>query len=289
MMDYFQNTPAEVIISIAKDLDMKSLCNLIMSSKEFKSLCDTNEIWRYHYLKTIQSKWKITENSVHIGGAKSRKQKYLYEFSDDLGEKIMVTSYQTPNAEIIQSVDRMIWDNIENVKFIKELGCDPFITYFPSRRYHDEYSCNDCMTSQMKDIMTNEYFLYDCPSPSRLDEWKSDILSKWKTFNESRGLHKLCQDPTHYDMDTLEIPGSCRGFKNYKKVVVKKLLTPIKQNITSYKCYREKNWRMCDSSNPKIENKNLKENRHKYEEHTLSCIKEREQKLKRFQDAIDCM
>ena len=51
-----------------------------------------------------------------------------------------------------------------------------------------------------------------------------------KHLMKSRGLHKLCQDPTHYDMDTLEIPGSCRGFKNYKKVVVKKLLTPIKQN-----------------------------------------------------------
>ena len=48
MMDYFQDTPIEVITSIAKDLDMKSLCNLIMSSKEFKSLCDTNDIWKYH-------------------------------------------------------------------------------------------------------------------------------------------------------------------------------------------------------------------------------------------------
>ena len=48
---------------------------------------------------------------------------------------------------------------------------------------------------------------------------------------------KLCrQNPMHYDINTLEIPGSCRGYKNYKKVIIKKLYTKQK-NSKNHKKY----------------------------------------------------
>ena len=283
-MNYFQDIPAEVIISIAKDLDMKSLCNLIMSSKEFKSLCDTNEIWRYHYLKTIQSKWKITEDSVHIGGGNRWRMKYLYKFNDGFST-FMIESYQAPESYRIQSTDRMMWDFRKNVKFIKELGCDPDISsmYYG---YNDAAKtiCYGCMKYQRSDI-TNSGFVYDRPADMNGYNWISDIRAKWKTFNESKGLKNLCQNPAHYDIDTLEIPGSCRGFNNYKKVVVKKLLTKSKKDKT-VQMYE---LRIKDTKD-RIEKfkeyiKGEEDNISSYSE----CAEKGRQTVIRLKEAIDCM
>ena len=95
----------------------------------------------------------------------------------------------------------------------------------------------------------------------------------------------MCQDPTHYDMDTLEIPNSCRNFKNYKKVVVKKLLTARRTNSA------EKKYERCvQNSKYKIHNQKIKL---KIEQGELNVYKryvEREQeKTKRLKDAVDCM
>ena len=240
-MNYFKDTPVEVIVSIAKGLDMKSLCNLIMSSKEFKSLCDTNDVWKYHYLRTIQSKWKITDDSVHIGGGNRWRMKYLYEFNDGFGKNSMVESHQAPESYRIQSVDRMIWDFRKNVKFIKDLGCDPYVCYphsYPPYNRSAHIICNGCMHQQMVEI-TNAGFVYDKPLDMDGDEYRADIYTKWKEYNKSKGISNVCQDPTHYDMDTLEIPSSCRNFKNYKKVVVKKLLTARRTNSA------EKKYKKC--------------------------------------------
>ena len=277
MENHFQDTPVEAIILIAKCLDMKSLCNFIMSSKEFKSLCDTNDIWKYHYLKTIQNKWKITEDSVHIGGHHKKMQTYQYEFNDGFGENFMVTSYQSPVSYRIGSSNSMIWDYRKNVKFIKELGCIPFI-------YYRNGICHGCMKSQESDIVQAD-FAYNYDSDEDLDEWRSDICKKWKTFNESKGLKNLCQDPTHYDKNTLEIPSSCKGFKNYKKVVVKKMLTARKGNRVE----KQYNKRII---NTKYRMGILRQRmRNEKNELTLfkGYVEKEKEKTKRLQDAADCM
>ena len=238
--DHFKNVPVEVIVSIAKGLDMKSLCNLIMSSKEFKSLCDTNDVWKYHYMRTIQSKWVITDDSVHIGGGNRWRMKYLYEFNDGFST-FMIDSYQAPESYRVQSVDRTMWDYRKNVKFIKELGCDPYIHIDYNHLPYDFLNlrssyviCNGCMRQQMVEI-TNAGFVYDKPLDMDGNEYRADIYTKWKEYNKSKGISNVCQDSTHYDMDTLEIPSSCRNFKNYKKVVVKKLLTARRTNSAEKK------------------------------------------------------
>jgi len=258
-----------------------------MSSKEFKSLCDTNDVWKYHYLRTIQSKWKITDDSVHIGGGNRWRMKYLYEFNDGFGKNSMVESYQTPESYRIQSVDRMMWDFRENVKFIKELGCDPYVCYphsYPPYNRPDFIICNGCMRQQMVEI-TNAGFVYDKPLDMDGDEYRADIYTKWKEYNKSKGISNVCQDPTHYDMYTLEIPSSCRNFKNYKKVVVKKLLTARRTNSAEKK-YKK----FVQNSKYKIHNQKIKL---KIEQGELNVYKryvEKEQeKTKRLKDAVDCM
>mgnify|MGYP003683039169 FL=1 len=290
-MNYFQDIPTEVITSIAKGLDMKSLCNLIMSTKEFKSLCDTNDIWKYHYMVTIQNKWKITDDSVHIGGQNRwTKDKYLYKFNDGFST-FMIESYQAPESYRIQSTDRTMWDFRKNVEFIKELGCDPYIcsayNYLPYDILNLRSSyviCHGCMRSQMVEI-TNAGFVYDKPVDMDGDEYRADIYTKWKEYNESKGISNVCQDPTHYDMDTLEIPSSCRNFKNYKKVVVKKLLTKSKKDKTV-----------------EIYDRRIKETKdriHDFKEYIKEkeadissyseCAEKGRQKINRLKEAIDCM
>ena len=285
-MNYFKDTPVEVIVSIAKGLDMKSLCNLIMSSKEFKSLCDTNDVWKYHYMRTIQSKWVITDDSVHIGGGNRWRMKYLYEFNDGFST-FMIDSYQTPESYRIQSTDRTMWDFRKNVKFIKELGCDPYVCSalrYPPYNRPAYIICNGCMRQQMVEI-TNVGFVYDKPLDMDGDEYRADIYTKWKEYNKSKGISNVCQDSTHYDMDTLEIPSSCRNFKNYKKVVVKKLLTARRTNSA------EKKYKKCvQNSKDKIHRQKIKL---KIEQGELNVYKryvEKEQeKTKRLKDAVDCM
>ena len=286
-MNYFKDAPIEVIVSIAKGLDMKSLCNLIMSSKEFKSLCDTNDVWKYHYMRTIQSKWVITDDSVHIGGGNRWRMKYLYEFNDGFGKNSMVESHQAPESYRIQSVDRMIWDFRKNVKFIKELGCDPYVCYphsYPPYNRSAYIICNGCMRQQMVEI-TNAGFVYDKPLDMDGDEYRADIYTKWKEYNKSKGISNVCQDPTHYDMDTLEIPSSCRNFKNYKKVVVKKLLTARRTNSA------EKKYKKCvQNSKYKIHNQKIKLKIEQGELNVYERYVEKEQeKTKRLKDAVDCM
>ena len=283
-MNYFLNIPIEVITSIAKDLDMKSLCNLIMSSKELKSLCDTNDIWKYHYLKTIQDKWTITDDSVHIGG--NNRWRYLYEFNDGFST-FRIESYQAPESYRIQSTDRTMWDFRKNVKFIKELGCDPYICptlpYSPYNR-SPYVICHGCMRQQMVEI-TNAGFVYGKPVDMDGSEYRSDIYTKWKEYNKSKGISNVCQDSTHYDMDTLEIPSSCRNFKNYKKVVVKKLLTARRTNSTE-KQYKKSIQNLKD----KMKNQRMKLKIEQGELNVYKRFVQKEQgKTKRLKDAVDCM
>ena len=285
-MNYFQEIPIEVITSIAKDLDMKSLCNLIMSSKEFKSLCDTNNIWKYHYMMTIQGKWKITDDSVHIGGGNKRAPKYLYKFNDGFST-FRIESYQAPESYRIQSTDRTMWDFRKNVKFIKELGCDPYVCYphsYPPYNRSAYIICNGCMRQQMVEI-TNAGFVYDKPLDMDGDEYRADIYTKWKEYNKSKGISNVCQDSTHYDMDTLEIPSSCRNFKNYKKVVVKKLLTKSKKDKT-IQIYE----RRIKETNDRIQDfkEYIKEKEADISSYS-ECVEKGRQKINRLKEAIDCM
>jgi len=237
-------------------------------------------------MRTIQSKWKITEDSVHIGGGNRWRMKYLYKFNDGFST-FMIESYQAPESYRIQSTDRMMWDFRKNVKFIKELGCDPYICYpfsYPPYNTSDYIICHGCMRSQMVEI-TNAGFVYGKPVDMDDNEYRSDIYTKWKEYNKSKGISNVCQDSTHYDMDTLEIPSSCRNFKNYKKVVVKKMLSARRTNST------EKKYKRCvQNSKDKIKNQQIKL---KIEQGELNVyekyVKKEQEKTKRLKDAVDCM
>lgn len=86
------------------------------------------------------------------------------------------------------------------------------------------------------------------PAPAASDStsrktWRASVLSargpyceyvnkEWREYNKSKGLStvNLCQCPNHYVFESLGVPGACRNFKSYKKIVLKKLGTQSKHS-----------------------------------------------------------
>ena len=171
-MDYFKYIPIDIIKDIFKTFDKKTICRLSMVCKDFKRICDNNEIWKKFYIMTIHYKWRITEKSVHISDV------YIPKFMGATNNPFL---------------------------FIK----------------------NGCMKCQENMIKENN-FIYRRPYDMSISEWREDIKCKWGTLNRIKGLQQLCQDPTHYYINTLEFPIINREYKNYKKIIVKKLLSIYK-------------------------------------------------------------
>ena len=281
-MNFFNSLSVENITDIAKLLDMKSLCRVIMTSKEFKELCDTNEMWKYHYLLTIKDKWKITENSIHINNGFGDFI-YLYEFSDGMS-KIKVRSSNSPNDYIIRNIEcQFIWDYRKNVKYLGICRGETPLFVSPYYYHNEDFIIRSgCMKCQY-DLIKRSGIIYKKPDTMRPKEWREDIHNKWKQLNKENGLVNSCQNPMHYDIDTLEIPGSCKGFKNYKKIIIKKLYTKQKNSKKSKKL-----------SNDEIKYKQSIESykrQIKYCEQQIMISKqlaeEEKLKLKRLEDAID--
>ena len=246
IMNFFDLLSVDNITDIAKMLDQKSLCRLIMSSKEFKQICDTNDMWKYHYMLTLKDKWKITENSIHIEGGYSDII-YLYEFHL-MEDKYKVKSYDKPTSRVIVNMEQTtMWDYRENVKYLGiHSGSIPFFPCPPQymNQCHQhritEYVINyGCMCNQ-RDLIKRSGFIYAKPQTMSTTEWRDDIMKKWKRLNEENGIQNLCQNPDHYLFESLEIPESCKNYKNYKKVIIKKLYTKCK-NCKEDKKYISKN------------------------------------------------
>ena len=299
MENYFQIIPPEVITSISKSLDIKSLCNFIMCSKEFKQICDNNDIWRHHYYRTIHHKWIIKEDSIHLyrnWNDIKNYCKYLYEFNDGYGEISLVESFQKPDCHLnsrIQSCDEFhIWDHRKNVKFIKVIGTFPSMGNGVSRMWNGDHwepslkgiASNNCMECQQDELIEANIIYYRQPGTDVIN-WQHDIYKKWTDFNKKNGYKCLCQDPTHYDINTLDEPVSCKEWKSFKKQIISKLMTKDKQTINIKKLIRDRNKKSDEIKNMK---ENLKLEKMKLIEYNQN-IKKVKGKTKRLKDAIELL
>ena len=250
-MDHFKDLSDEVIFIIGSQLDIKSLCRMIISCKDFKSFCDTNDMWKKHYCKTLEHKFKIIDTSVHIGGMIQRDwiydlhygrsyinnpMIYQYEFKDG-DVKLIVNSTNSPNQKRIQNMECLqMWDYRENVNFIKTIGRDPGIK-FPKYMYGlgDGYNqpfrtgCLGCQNKMMRENGFYETYVEISNMNVDYNFKKGLLFKKWKEFNDKFGLTKLCQDISHYDQGTLEMPKDFKNYKDYKHVIIKKLYTKHKK------------------------------------------------------------
>lgn len=286
-MNYFDLLSVDNIKDIAKKLDMKSLCRLIMSCKDFKNMCDTNDMWKYHYLLTLKDKWKITDNSIHIRGIHGDVI-YLYEFHQ-MDNKYSVKSYDEPNSRTIRNMEQpSMWDYRKNVKYLGIYrGSKPFI---PCPQYYMyqwqnpvDYVINiGCMCSQ-RDLIKRSGIIYAKPQTMSTTEWRDDLMNKWKKINEENGIQNLCQNPDHYLFESLEMPESCRNYKNYKKMVVKKLYTKYKKEKEEDNYIRENKKFSREEESLRHKLKLLK---HKKELNELKILKTK-RKMNRIKTAVE--
>jgi hypothetical protein len=204
-----------------------------MCNKELREICDSNDIWKIHYLKTLKGKFKITDKSVHIYGVDLYKYRvnnteYEYLFSRVKPDVncIKLSDYYNPYNQHVRT----------DCEFIEYIGNVPKLYNTNNISSSIKWSsCTNCQCRQDKEFLTTlsnnitndvvwNIFLLNCYEKNKL------VMKKWKEYNESKGLSQLCQDPMHYDLSTLELPSSCRNFKNMKKQVIKKLFTQSKNN-----------------------------------------------------------
>ena len=284
-MNFFELLSVDNIIDIVKMLDQKTLCRLIMTCKDFKKLCDTNDMWKYHYMLTIKDKWKITENSIHIKGLNGGII-YLYEFHL-MDSKFKVKSYDQPTSRVIRNMEQSsIWDYRENVKYLgiyrgskPFIPCPHYIMYINITDYVINYGC---MCSQ-KDLIRQSGIIYAKPETMTAGEWREDIMNKWKKVNEENGIQNLCQNPDHYLFESLEMPENFKNYKNYKKVVMKKLYTKYKKEKEEEKYIRENK---KFSKEEELLTHKLEVLKHKKELNELKILKTK-RKMNRIKDAID--
>jgi len=286
-MNFFELLSVDTITDIAKMLDQKSLCRLIMSSKEFKQLCDTNDIWKYHYLVTLRSKMKITENSIHIKYGDGSIF-YEYIFTDDDGCSTRCISQSSPSESKIlvkhYYYSRYAYVDRKKFKYIGIYqGQDPYIaSLWTSIRSDDNIIKCGCMSHQFN-LIKSSGIVQSRQNDQCYYEWKKDIKGKWKKLNEQNGLQNLCQNPSHYLLESLEMPESCKSYKNYKKMIIKKLYTQCK-NTKEDRKYITKNIKLDrEMERLRMRYKQLEKEKKMNED---SIIKSRK-KLDRLKDAID--
>ena len=234
----FSEIPFETLKEcIVPLLELKELGNLTMCNKELKEICDSNDIWKIHYLKTLKGKFKITDQSVHIFGV----DLYKYRVNNNTKYEYLLCRVK-PNEICIKLFDYYNPYNQHvraDCEFVEYIGNVPKLYNTNNISSSLKWSsCTRCQCRQDKDFLTTlsdniNDIVWNTPIQNHYERnnFRNNlVMKKWKEYNESKGLSQLCQDPMHYEFSTLELPSSCRNFKNMKKQVIKKLFTQIKNN-----------------------------------------------------------
>ena len=284
-----EDITSDILDIVIYNLDKPSLIILSSVSKLFNTLCNQNHIWKKIYLKTLHSKYKISDDSVHIHCATFNPILYLYEIKDKTqftdrkiawfdrmlknsypnnefpctelklnNNKIEFYSTHSPNTSILNPFlncrifDKLAIHNNNNIKFIKKIGNKPLIQIYPCAE--KILKCG-CLNYQKYDpIFTQESLTQLNVIKKYLMEsgkynttytvnFKLNLYKTWKRYNIKHNLCQFCQDPLHYDINTLESPKICRYYKSYKNILYfkpkyryiqkKKIFMILKSNIMS--------------------------------------------------------
>ena len=186
---------------IQPHLDMKDLGSLSMVSTAFKDTFDDNEIWKIEYMKTIRC--VITDKSKHV---------YIYR-------RRCLDKDMHPDAFLrcqhVNCLPEEVRDKVPSWASVKEPHeLSVFGTHIRRVNY----------TTYVHEIP------YAGPEEKRYEKIIKDI---WVKHNRERGLNtvNLCQCQKHYSFNTLDMPKSCRNFKSYKRMLLKKNYTIIKKDF----------------------------------------------------------
>lgn len=203
-------------------IGMKEIGALAMVSTSLRDLCGEEPVWKYLYSKT--TKPKIIDSSVHIGCYPS----YTYKETGKV--------YRTAR---LQHLDKDEFDKswIANevcpvANSIRWLGIStPFHCrcMFVSVRFS---SWRDIISPVMNINSPSHRYISYHPKEQQ-EEYIQKIREEWKEYNRSKGLStvNLCQCISHYHYTSLGNVSVNVKYKNYKKMVLKKLRTKQKKEL----------------------------------------------------------
>jgi hypothetical protein len=234
---------------ISSHLTMNDICHLSQVSKVCNYFGNINNIWKEFYLFTIQNKWKINDESIHIGGSftkgvqylKTKKCNPLETSYDPIIHKIKrCTSYYNDYNDFKQHMKQYDMDGY----CIMIIPKDPFDCVSYPSIYNGKIKCN-CYPKNFKPPYWSSIRQPNEPTElighnvgvKRGKKKLKDITrSIWIQYNQLHGFSErnLCQNPNHYIFDTLDKPDKYMKSDNYKKIVMKKLATKEKQKMTPY-------------------------------------------------------
>lgn len=195
---------------ILPHITVKEVGALAMMCKDFKELFDDNDIWKVLYLRTVD--WKITDRSIHIGAHQG----------------------EACDPEVT-------WNFYGYGIWTKDITCfTPMCCCCPkvgsiNFNYHLRRNTVALVEARhnagqvpSKVIYDHRYSKHNQPQSviDTRNACKDAYFEVWETYNREKGLStvNLCQNPNHYKVETLDIPG-CRNFKSFKTMTLKKILT----------------------------------------------------------------
>jgi len=209
----FDEIPFEIFVAyILPLISIVEVGALTMVNSIWKSIADDQEVWKILYLRTIRV--DILDTSVHIG-PKWARAPWRRLVGGTWPHHDVVSPAQTVwcvnSFQFKGTCGRCCLPNDLNdsLKSWREVRSDGIASdEFPFLREFD--------TGYYRRRQTKEYCDY--------------VRSEWEGYNARRGLStvSLCQNPDHYEFESLGIPGGCRNYKSFKKITLKKMSTQIK-------------------------------------------------------------
>lgn len=226
----FNDIPYEVFTEyILPQLSIKEVCSLSMVDSCWKTMTDEQEVWKILYLRTIRV--NILDTSIHIGPKWNRRLKWGTD-----GSSTLCNSANLPleNSSLYTPISPL------NVGY----WC------YDSYEFKYRSACTWCIPKDLKEnlkswrelrtdgVDADEFVLTSADDnngwPRHItrdtEEYQRYVRGEWEKYNAKRGLStvSLCQNPAHYEFNTLGIPSGCRNYKSFKKMTLKKHLTEIK-------------------------------------------------------------
>tara|TARA_Y100001970_G_C14179671_1_gene829103 strand:- start:1073 stop:1867 length:795 start_codon:yes stop_codon:yes gene_type:complete len=210
----FDDIPFEVLLNfIMPHISIKEVGALTMVNPLWRDMCNDQEVWKILYLRTVPA--KVIDTSVHIGPRWDRDPR--------------VPSWCAGYQPYCRAIDKELMCSRRLLSFGSGATCIPKDLKNSLKTWR-EVRTDGGWSSEFLAV-PNTHGRY---GPLRDTKQYIDYIHKeWREYNKAKGLStvNLCQCPEHYALETLQMPGSCRNYKSFKKITLKKLGTSTKHAV----------------------------------------------------------
>ena len=215
----FDDIPFELLLNfIMPHISMKEVGALTMVSPTWRDMCNDQEVWKILYLRTVPA--KVVDTSVHLGPRWWRSRRDVLDVGDNSGFQ-----------PYCHHIDKTLMCSRQLIAYGSGAAC------IPNDLKNSLKTWGEVRTDGQADSVFPR--VLDSSRRGRRawlgksEEYVDYIHGEWRDYNKAKGLStvNLCQCPEHYVLETLEMPGSCRNYKSFKKITLKKYATTTKHAV----------------------------------------------------------